>query len=59
MSQTSFGHISINSLTILTALIAMESPWKYLLIDASHVLRQLILAEILGRSTSNYHGTIY
>jgi len=26
LSQTLFGHISINSLTILTVLMAMESP---------------------------------
>jgi len=39
--------------------MAMESLQKDLLIDASHVSRQLILAEILGRSTSNYHSTVY
>jgi len=39
--------------------MAMESLQKDLSIDASHVSRQLILAEILGRSTSNYHGTVY
>ena len=44
---------------ILTVSEAMESPQKDLLIDASHVLRQLILAKILSRSTSNYHVTIY
>ena len=59
VSQISFGHISINSLTILTVLKAMESPQKDLLINASHVLRQSIMAEILSRSTGNHHITIY
>ena len=59
MSQTSFGHISINSLTILMVLKATESPQKDLLIDTSHVLRQSIIAEILSRSTSNHYVTIY
>jgi len=59
MSQTSFGHISINSLTILMVLTAMESPQKDLLIDASHISRQSILAKILSRSTGNHHVTIY
>jgi len=40
-------------------LTATESPQKDLLIDASHVLRQSILAEILSRSTGNHHITIY
>jgi len=57
--QTSFGHISINSLTILTVLKAIESPQKDLLIDASHVLRQSIMAEILSRSTGNHYVTVY
>ena len=59
MSQTSFDYISINSLTILTFSMAIESPWENLLIDTSHVSKQSIIAEILGRSTGNYHGTIY
>ena len=59
LSQTSFGHISINSSTILTVSMAMESPWKDLLINTSHILKQSVLAEILGRSTGNYHGTVY
>jgi len=59
LSQTSFGHISINSSTILTVLMATESPWKDLLIDTSYVSKQSVLAEILGRSTSNHHGTVY
>jgi len=59
LSQTSFGHISINSLTILTVLRATESPQKDLLINASHVPRQSILAEILSRSTGNHYVTIY
>ena len=44
---------------ILTVSMAMESPWKDLLIDTSHALKQSVLAEILGRSTSNHYGTIY
>jgi len=59
MSQTSFSHISINSLLLLTVLMATESFQKDLLINASYVLRQLILVEILGRSTGNYYGTVY
>ena len=59
MSQTSFGHISINSSTILMVLKATESPQKDLSIDASHVSRQSILAKILSRLTSNHHVTIY
>ena len=59
MSQTSFGHISINSLIILTVLTAMESPQEDLSIDASHVSRRSILAEISGRSTSNHYSTVY
>jgi len=59
LSQTSFGHISINSSSILTVLMATESPWKDLSIDTSHVSRQSIMAEILGRSTGNHYGTIY
>ena len=39
VSQTSFSHISINSLTILMVSKTMESPQKDLLIDASHVSR--------------------
>jgi len=57
--QTSFSYISINSSTILMVLKAMESPQKDLLIDASHVLRQLILVKILSRSTGNHHVTVY
>jgi len=59
LSQTSFSHISINSSMILTVLTATESPQKDLLIDASHISRQLISAEILSRSTGNYYVTIY
>jgi len=59
VSQTSFGHISINSLTILTVLMALESPQEDLSIDTSHVSRQSILAKILGRSTDNYYSTVY
>jgi len=39
LSQTSFSHISINSLSILMVSMAMESPQKNLLIDVSHILR--------------------
>jgi len=59
VSQTSFDHISINSSSILTVSMATESPWKDLSIDTSHVSRQSIMAEILGRSTGNHHGTVY
>ena len=59
ISQTSFSHISINSLTIPTVLMATGSPWKDLSIDTSHVLKQSVMAKILGRSTGNHHGTIY
>ena len=59
MSQTSFGHISINSPSILTVSTATESPWKDLSIGTSHVSRQSIMAEILGRSTGNHYGTVY
>jgi len=59
VSQTSFGHVSTNSSTILTVLKAMESPQKDLLIDFSHVSGQSILAEILSRSTGNHYVTVY
>jgi len=59
VSQTSFGHISISSLTIHTVLTAPKSPWKDLLINTSHVLKQLVTTKILDRSTDNYYGTIY
>jgi len=59
LSQTSFGHISTNSLTILTVSMATESPWKGLSIDTSHASKWSVLAEILGRSTGNHHSTIY
>ena len=59
MSQTSFGHISTNSSTILTVSIATKSPWKDLSINTSHVLRRSIKAKILGRSTGNHHSTVY
>jgi len=54
--QTSFGHIFINSLIILMVLIGIESP---LLINTSHISRQLVLAEILSRSIDNYYSTVY
>jgi len=59
VSQTSFGHISTDSLTILTVSMATESTWKDLSIDTSHASKQSVLAKILGRSTGNHHGTIY
>ena len=54
MSQTLFGHISINSLTILMVLRIKESLQKDLLINANYISRQSILAKILSRLTSNY-----
>jgi len=57
VSQTSFSHISINSLTIHTVLMAPKSPWKDLSIDTSHVSKQSIMAKILGRSTGNIRAT--
>jgi len=39
--------------------MAMESPQKNLLINASHVSRQSVLAKILSRSTGNLYVTIY
>ena len=59
VSQTSFGHISINSSSILTVSMATESPWKDLSIGTSHISRRSVMAEILGRSTGNHHGTVY
>jgi len=59
VSQTSFGHISTNSLTILTVSMATENPWKDLLINTSHTSKQSVLAEILGRSTSNLSQTSF
>ena len=44
---------------ILMVLMAMESPWKDLSINTSHFSKQSIIAEILGKSTGNYHDTIY
>jgi len=38
---------------------AMKSPQKDLSIDASYISRRSILAEILSRSTGNYHVTVY
>jgi len=59
LSQTSFSHISINSSMIPTVLMATESPQKDLLINASHVSGQSVLAKILSRSTGNNHVTVY
>ena len=59
LSQTSFGHISINSLTILMVSKTTESPQKDLSNNASHVSRWSILAKILSRSTGNHYVTIY
>jgi len=39
MLQISFDHISINSLTILTVSMAMESTQEDFMIDASHISR--------------------
>ena len=38
---------------------APESPWEDLSIDTSHVLKQSVMAKILGRSTGNHYGTVY
>jgi len=57
--QTSFGYISINSLMISMVLMVLESPWKDLPLDTSHVSRQSILAKLLSKSIDNYHGTTY
>jgi len=59
LSQTLFGHISINSLMIFTVSMATESPQKDFLIDASHIQRQSVLAKILSKSTDNHYITIY
>jgi len=56
VSQTSFGHISINFFNDSYGLNGYKKPSKNLLIN---VLRQSILAEILSKSTGNYHVTIY
>jgi len=37
--------------------MAPKSPWKDFSIDTNHVSKQSIMAKILGRSTSNHHGT--
>jgi len=39
--------------------MAPESPLKNLSINSSHISKQSIMAEILGRSTGNHHGTVY
>jgi len=44
---------------ILTVLMAIESPQKNLSINTSHVLRQLVLAKISGKSIGNHYDTIY
>ena len=54
VSQTSFGHISINSPSILTVSMATESPWKDLLIGTSHASKRSVLVKILGKSTGNH-----
>jgi len=38
--------------------MAPKSSWKDFLIDTSHVLKQSVMAEILGRSTGNHYGTV-
>ena len=59
LSQTSFGHISINSLIILTVLKVPKSTQKDLFIDASYILRQSVMAKILSRSIGNHYVTVY
>ena len=39
--------------------IALGHKWRDLSIDANHISKQLILAEISGKSVDNYYGTIY
>ena len=38
---------------------ASLKPLEDLSIDTSHASKQSIMAEILGRSTGNHHGTVY
>jgi len=59
LSQTSFDHISINSLTILIVSKAIESPQKDLSINASHASRQSIMTKILSRLTGNHYVIVY
>jgi len=40
-------------------LTTMESPQKDIFLNANHVSKWLILAEISGKSTSNHYGTVY
>jgi len=44
---------------ILMVSIALESLWKDLLIYTSHILGQLVLAELLSKSVDNHHSTTY
>ena len=53
--QSYFHQFFDNSHCLKTSL----KPLKNLLIDTSHVSRQSIMAEILSRSTGNYHVTVY
>ena len=39
--------------------MAMESPWKDLSTDTSHVLKQSILTELLSKLVGNHYGTTY
>ena len=57
MSQTLFGLISINSLTISIALTAPKSPQEDLSINTQYISRQLILA--IRQSVNNLYNTIY
>ena len=59
MLQTSFGLISINSSMVSMVSIALGHKWRDLSIDANHISKQLILAEVSGKSVDNYYGTIY
>jgi len=59
VSQTSFGHISINSSTISTVLMVLESPQEDLSINTSHISRRSILAKILSKLVDKYHSTTY
>ena len=44
---------------ILMVSRATKSSQKDLLNNTSYILRQLIIAKILSRSTSNHHVTVY
>jgi len=60
VSQTSFSHISTNSLMIPTvSKPASLKPLRRPFNQYQSCLKAIKMAEILGRSTGNHHGTIY